>query len=110
MKIFEVQGIDEWNNLQKNIYENIPIVIHFYSDFYAPCVALKEPYMQLAERWKDKAFFVIVNIDKTQQLVDVFNIVTLPTVAIIHKKELISKIVGTSLARTESILHEIFNV
>lgn len=62
---------------------NKPCIIDFYATWCGPCKALGPVLEELAGKYKDKIYIYKVDVDKEEELSDIFKIRTVPTLLFI---------------------------
>ena len=73
--------------------KNIIIVLDCYTEWCAPCKIYEKIYEKVAEKYKGKALFLRINLEKDRILIDKYNVKAVPTTLII-KGEIIGKLTG----------------
>ncbi|MFQ7039472.1 MAG: thioredoxin family protein [Barnesiella sp.] len=58
---------------------NKPALVDFYATWCGPCKALGPVLEELAGKYKDKIYIYKVDVDKEEELSDIFKIRTVPT-------------------------------
>lgn len=71
-----------------------PIFVDFWAEWCVPCKAVSPAVEELAAEYKGKIDFVKINIDQNNQLVQKYNILSIPTLAIFENGDIIAQIVG----------------
>lgn len=67
-----------------------PVVVKFGADWCGPCRAAASPFKSMATRFKDRATFVTVDVDKFRSISNTYGVQGIPAFAIFAK----GKIVG----------------
>ncbi|MBO1734514.1 MAG: thioredoxin [Coprobacter sp.] len=62
---------------------NKPALVDFYATWCGPCKALGPVLEELAGKYKDKIYIYKVDVDKEEELSDIFKIRTVPTLLFI---------------------------
>jgi thioredoxin len=63
-----------------------PIIIDFYADWCGPCKMFEPIFEEVANEYKDRVDFYKVNSEQEQEISIMFNVRSIPTVAMISKK------------------------
>lgn len=83
------------------------VLVNFYSDWSAPCKAVKGVLEQLKLKMKDKLVVLKIDVDKNPKLVHYYNIHSVPTLMIFKSNEIRWRHTGTTTAPIiEKILRE----
>lgn len=82
-------------NFQTEVLEsNVPVLVDFWAEWCAPCVALTPVIEQLADEYAGKAKVVKLNIDEARETSMKFGIRSIPTVAIFKDGQVVDMRVG----------------
>lgn len=80
----------------------LPVLIDFYATWCAPCKAFAPVLERLAEEYGDRCKFCKVDIDAQEGLAGQFDIMSVPTLVLLHDGEVQQRISG--LRSREDIL------
>lgn len=87
LKIEENEFEEKVNNLEKKV------LVDFYADWCGPCKMLGPVIEELSEEIDDCEFYK-VNIDEAGELAERYGIMSIPTLLIFKKGELVNQEVG----------------
>ena len=85
-------------NYDALVKENDKLLVDFYADWCGPCRMVAPIIHEIAEERQDIAVGKI-NVDENMELAMQFGIVSIPTIVVIEKGEVVNKMVG---ARSKS--------
>lgn len=71
------------------------VVVDFWAEWCAPCVAFSPLIESLATNYSDRALVVKVNVDHNRSLAERYSIRSIPTVLIFKAGEVVERISGT---------------
>ena len=74
----------------------VPVLVDFWAEWCAPCVALGPVIEELANDYAGKAKVAKLNIDEAQSIAVKYGIRSIPTVAIFKNGEVVDMRVGLS--------------
>ncbi len=91
------------SNFKAEIEEaELPVLIDFYATWCAPCKTFAPVLAQLAAEFGDRCKFCKVDIDQQEGLAHQFDIMSVPTLLLLHDGEVQQRISG--LRSREDIL------
>lgn len=73
---------------------NLPVIIDFYAVWCGPCRIVKPIFTELADEYRGKVKFALLNIDQQRDLAIQFGISSIPSFVLIHQGEVLAKTVG----------------
>ena len=73
---------------------DLPIVIDFYAPWCSPCKIMAPIVEELAKEYKGKLVFLKANVDDCPDLVQQFNIMSIPATVFLKDGQEIDKVVG----------------
>ncbi len=80
---------------QKEILESgSPVVVEFGATWCAPCKMLEPVLTQLSQEWSTKARVVKMDVDECPDIVQSYNIMTVPTVILFKKGQAVERFNG----------------
>ena len=82
------------------------VVIDFYADWCGPCKMLNPILEEAANEVGDKAKFVKVDVDKSQQLASKYSVTSIPTIVFLKDGAEVDRFVGV---RDKDAIIEIIN-
>lgn len=71
-----------------------PVLIDFFSHDCSPCKAMGTVFDGLAEEYNEKCKFCKVDVDAQEQLTKQFRILSVPTLILLDKGEVVQRIRG----------------
>lgn len=74
-----VQCIDEKDFDTEVLQADLPVIVDFYADWCPPCSQMKSVLSACAEQLKGKVKFVAINVDRSQELREKYNLKGIPT-------------------------------
>lgn len=81
-------------NFIESISGDKPILVDFWSIGCPPCRAQGPIIETMAKKYSDKVTFAKLDIDKNQKFLGEYDIMSIPTLMLFHKGEIIQKLVG----------------
>ncbi len=106
--IFELQSIEQFQTLMNEC--DIPIVLKFSAEFCGPCKAIQPKFEEIAQKYKDNAVFVCIDIELLEDLAEKYEVRSIPTMIVIHEKKAIKRTVGGGLSALKDIENAIVSV
>jgi len=86
--IKHADNMDELMNFMKSAGRK-PVVIDLHAAWCGPCLALAPKFQELAEKYRSKIVSVKVDVDKASDVVDMYNIMALPTILVCRDQQVI---------------------
>lgn len=72
--------------LDEAFKQSKPIIVKFYADWCGACRRAAPVFESVKQDYKDKAEFIMVDVDKNKELSDEYNVMFLPTIYIMNPK------------------------
>ncbi len=89
-------GVDEISGNQFESCMSHPLcVIDFFTEWCMPCLILAPVIEELADKFRGKIHFAKINVEENQELAQKFGIMSIPTLIVFKKGEIIEKITGS---------------
>ena len=83
--------------------EERPILIDFYTVWCAPCKLMELVLEEVKEKYGDKVLIIRIDCEKALEIAREFSIMSVPTLMIFHRKELVEQLIGFSSRIRERI-------
>ncbi len=71
-----------------------PVMVDFWAGWCMPCRMVGPFIEQLADEYADKAVICKVDVDAEEGLAERFEVMTIPTIMVFKKNELVEKSIG----------------
>ena len=71
-----------------------PVLLDFWANWCGPCKMVSPIVDEVAKQVEGRVKVGKVNVDEQQQLASAFNIMSIPTLVVIHKGKLVKQTVG----------------
>ena len=88
-----IEKIYEEEFAQYVLQANYPVVVDFYADWCGPCKMLA-PILEQLERDNDDFGFYKVNVDENPELAVQFGVMTIPTLMVMDKGQVLQQAKG----------------
>lgn len=82
------------------VQSDIPVFVDFWATWCGPSRIIKPIIDELSDEYRDKVKFVRVNIEEMEHLAKPYDLLSLPTVLILHKESLLYSEVGMGTEQT----------
>lgn len=74
----------------------VPVVVDFWAEWCGPCRMVSPIIEDLADDYDGRVNFAKVNVDKAQDLASRYGVMSIPTVILFNKGEIVTKHVGAA--------------
>jgi len=76
------------------IKSEVPVVADFWAEWCGPCRMIAPVLKQLAQEYKDRIKIAKIDVDKEGELAEKYNIVSIPTILVFNKGEVVKQQIG----------------
>ena len=73
---------------------DIPVIIDFWAEWCVPCKMIGPVLAEISEEYKGKLKVGKVNVDEAGELASEYNIISIPTLMVFNKGEVVKQQVG----------------
>ncbi len=73
---------------------DVPVLVDFWAQWCPPCHRLAPVLDELAEEYAGRARVVKVDVDENPQTMRAYGILSMPTLSVFRRGELVSQVVG----------------
>jgi len=88
-------------NFQKEALESdIPVLVDFYADWCGPCKMIAPIVAELAGEYEGKVKIGKLNVDQDPNTAEKYRVMSIPTLLILKKGEVVDTIVGAVPKKT----------
>jgi thioredoxin 1 len=96
--------LDE-QNFRAEVDGGLPVLVDFWAAWCAPCRMIAPALEAIAEKYEGKVRIAKVDVDAQPALAEQFQVVSLPTLLLIRRAEVIGQIIGAvPKSRIEALL------
>jgi thioredoxin 1 len=89
----------EGKDFEKEVLQSeIPTVVDFYADWCGPCRMVSPIIEGLSKEYEGKVKFVKINTDESPEVAEKFGIMSIPTIMVFKKGEVLSRTIGAGPA------------
>ncbi len=90
-----IQSIVGEDNFQKAVLQSkLPVLVDFWAEWCAPCLAAAPILEELAKEYEDKIRFARVNVESNSSLAAKYGIAAIPTMLIFKDSQPVQQIIG----------------
>ena len=90
-----IQSIVGEDNFQKAVLQSkLPVVVDFWAEWCAPCLAAAPIFEELAKEYNGKVNFAKVNVEDNGLLAAKYGIAAIPTMLIFKDSQPIQQVIG----------------
>ncbi|OGX27329.1 MAG: thioredoxin [Omnitrophica WOR_2 bacterium RIFCSPHIGHO2_01_FULL_48_9] len=86
--------VDEKNFQAEVVNSGLPVLVDFWAEWCGPCKMLSPIVDEVAEELKSQLKVVKVNVDDSQELAMQYGIMSIPTLLVFKKGEIVAQMVG----------------
>ena len=86
--------LDEKNFKSEVLEESLPVLVDFWAQWCGPCRVLSPIVDEIAQELEGKLKVGKVNVDEAGELAAQYNIMSIPTLLLFKKGEVVNQIVG----------------
>ncbi len=76
------------------VNSDIPVIIDFWAEWCVPCKMIGPVLAEISEEYKGKLKVAKVNVDEAGELASEYNIISIPTLLVFNKGEVVKQQVG----------------
>jgi thioredoxin 1 len=80
------------------INSEVPTVVDFYADWCGPCRMVSPVIESLSKEYQGRVKFVKINTDENPDLSEKFGIMSIPTIMVFKKGQILSRTIGAGPA------------
>ncbi|GAI31864.1 unnamed protein product [marine sediment metagenome] len=90
-----IQSIVGEDSFQKAVLQSkLPVLVDFWAEWCAPCLAAAPILEELAKEYEDKIRFARVNVESNSSLAAKYGIAAIPTMLIFKDSQPVQQIIG----------------
>ena len=87
------------------VNSDIPVIIDFWAEWCVPCKMIGPVLAEISEEYKGKLKIAKVNVDEAGELASEYNIISIPTLLVFNKGEVVKQQVG---AVSRQVIEDLF--
>jgi thioredoxin 1 len=100
-----MQELTSQNFATEVLQSDLPVLVDFWAPWCGPCKALTPTVEKIAVELEGKVKVMKCNIDQAQDIAGKYSIMSIPTLLVFHKGEVVSQLVG--LVQKDKILDKL---
>ena len=86
--------VDEKSFQAEVLNSDVPVLVDFWAEWCGPCKMIAPVIDELAQELQGKLKVAKVNVDEAQELAMQYSVMSIPTLLVFKKGEVVSQIVG----------------
>lgn len=71
-----------------------PVIVNFHADWCDPCKELTTKMNEIVDKYETDVDLAFINVDKNENLVDVFDVKAVPAILAFRNGDLVHKFIG----------------
>jgi thioredoxin 1 len=91
-KLVSAVTSDIWEN--EVLESSVPVVVDFYANWCGPCRFVAPAIAALASEYDGKIKFVKLDVDKSEDIADQYNVQSIPTIIIFKSGKKVGSVIG----------------
>ena len=73
---------------------SLPVIIKAHASWCGPCIQMTPIFEELEKEYKDKANFIVLNVDQARDIAINYGVTSIPTFIFIKNGEIVNKETG----------------
>ena len=86
--------VNDANFKQEVLDSDLPVLVDFWAQWCGPCHMVAPVVEAIAKKYKDKLKVCKINVDEAPNTSSEYDIMSIPTLAIFKKGEIVDKVIG----------------
>jgi len=87
-------NVNDQNFEEKVLKSDTPVLVDFFAEWCGPCKMAAPILEKLADEYEGKVKIVKVDVDANQQKASLYGVMSIPTVIMFNKGELVDRQIG----------------